>query len=143
MIGIVIATHGDLSKGFIDAVNIIMGEPEAIETVSLKNEGGIEAFKKDLEASIKGVSSKDGVLILTDLQFGTPYNTSVILANTGGFDFDIKIASGINLPVILEVVAQRNSNSLDELLKILLEVGRNSINIYENVKSSSEEDDLL
>lgn len=143
MIGFVVASHGELSKGFVDAVNIIMGEPEALETVCLKNEGGIEAFKRDLEASIKKVSSEDGVLILADLQFGTPYNTSVMLANTGGFDFDIKVASGINLPVMLELLAQRNNSSLDELVKILLEAGSKSINVYEDVKSNSDEDDSL
>jgi mannose/fructose/sorbose-specific phosphotransferase system IIA component len=143
MIGFVVASHGKLSKGLVDAVNIIMGEPEALETVCLTNEGGIEVFKRDLEASIKKVSSKDGVLILTDLQSGTPYNTGVMLANTGGFDFDIKVASGINLPVMLELLAQRNNSSLDDLVKIILECGSKSINVYKASKSNSDEDDPL
>lgn len=143
MIGIVLATHGKLANGFMDAIKMILGEPEALEIASLTTNGGIDKFTKDLKAAVEKVSSKDGVFILTDLQSGTPYNTSVILSQTNNYDFDIKITSGINLPTLLEILFQRNNYSLDELSKILLDIGSTSIALYENTNNSSDEDDEL
>lgn len=142
MIGLVIATHGELSNGLMDAVGVIMGSSEAVSTVSLKNEIGIEVFKADLEKAVEKVGSKDGVLIFTDLQGGTPYNSSIFISNSEIFNFNIKVVSGVNLPMLLETLALRENCNLQELASISMESGIKGINIAVVSNDYDEDDDL-
>lgn len=140
MIGIIIATHGDLSLGFLESVNIIMGEPDLLETVSLKNNTGIEVFKKELENVIKRFDSKDGVLIMTDLKGGTPYNCSLSFSISKELPFEIKVVCGINLPMLLETLALRNSVNLEELVDIAINAGKKGVNFPADVDSEEDEE---
>ncbi|QAT39192.1 hypothetical protein [Clostridium sp. JN-9] len=143
MVGIVIATHGDLANGFMDSINIIMGSPENISVATLKNDKGIEGFNVELRASLNNVISDDGILILSDIKGGTPYNSSCYYAGNGEFNVNIKVVSGINLPMLLEVLSMREHSNLDELVKIALNAGITGIDIPTPVDGSLEYEDEL
>jgi len=66
------------------------------------------------------------ILILTDLQGGTPYNTSVIL-KTELKEFHIEVLAGCNLPMLITAVFGRNHLSLAELAKQVTDSGKDNI----------------
>ena len=141
MTGIIIATHGDLSLGFLESIDIIMGSQEMMETVSLKNETGIEGFKKELGRAINKLSPKDGLLIMTDLKGGTPYNCSLYCSQSREYPFEIKVVCGVNLPMLLETLAFRDSVSLSQLVNIAITAGKDGIDF--SIDADEEEDEEL
>ena len=67
MLRILIATHGSLAPALLASANMVYGELPAVVTVSLTEEGGIEAFRAEFEQTLRrhGAGS-DGVLVLCD-----------------------------------------------------------------------------
>ncbi|PWJ89008.1 PTS system mannose-specific IIA component [Oceanotoga teriensis] len=143
MIGIVVSSHGNLAEGVLDSLGMIMGVPENVKAVCLKNNLGIEEFNKQLSKTLNEVKSSDGVLILTDLQSGTPYNSSVYFSTSKLFDFEIEIIAGLNLGMLLEVCAQRDFSNLKSLKTIALNAGRQSINSFEKILDIDEQEEEL
>ncbi|UYP01372.1 hypothetical protein OF820_06695 [Oceanotoga sp. DSM 15011] len=143
MIGIVVSSHGNLAEGVLDSLGMIMGVPENVKAVCLKNNLGIEEFNKQLFKTLNEVKSNDGVLILTDLQSGTPYNSSVYFSTSKLFDFEIEIIAGLNLGMLLEVCAQRDFSNLESLKSIALNAGRQSVNSFEKILDIDEQEEEL
>ena len=106
MLGIVIATHGTLSDGIKDAAEVIMGNTENIVTVNLNAGDDIEKLGKKINNAILEVNQGDGVVVLADLVSASPYNQSVLVTNQ--LDSELKdkvyIISGVNLPMLLEII---------------------------------------
>ena len=42
MVGILIATHGDFAAGLLNAVELILGKQEKVETIGLRHGDGFE-----------------------------------------------------------------------------------------------------
>ncbi len=109
MFGIVIASHGTLSQGLIDSVDVIFGNTEGLVACVLKKGQAIEELGDDIAKAIQTVNQGDGVLILTDLLSASPYNQSLMTIN--GLEDPLKskchVLSGVNLPMLIEAVNQR------------------------------------
>jgi PTS system mannose-specific IIA component len=133
MIGIIIASHGDFSKGILDAMEIIIGKQENIKTLILKEGVSPESLFKDYEEAVLELDDGDGVLFLLDLFGGTPSNVAGRLSYN---KTNIEVVTGVNLPMLLEVVTQRKFKNLHELAVLALSAGRKGI---EDVKKWLEE----
>ncbi|WP_279487228.1 PTS sugar transporter subunit IIA [Aeromonas veronii] len=53
MLRILIATHGSLAPALLASANMVYGELPAVATVSLTEEGGIEAFRAEFEQTLR------------------------------------------------------------------------------------------
>ena len=67
MLGIVIATHGNLSDGLKDAAEVIVGTTNNIATVNLNPGDDLQELGKQIEDAVKEVHQENGVIVLTDL----------------------------------------------------------------------------
>ena len=77
MLRILIATHGSLAPALLASASMVYGELPAVATVSLTEEGGIEAFRSEFEQTLRHHGAgADGVLVLCDMECGTPYNVA-------------------------------------------------------------------
>ena len=117
MKGIVIVCHGDLADGFASAANMILGENENLKTVSVDVAQEPETIQEIVHETIRSVDDGDGVLILTDLFGGTPTNVCLPFLEPG----KIEIITGINLPMVIKAVKDREKFSLGELKKKLVQ----------------------
>ncbi|MBO1308095.1 PTS sugar transporter subunit IIA [Enterococcus sp. 669A] len=127
MIQIIIATHGSLSEGFKDAVELIMGESENLHTFSLYQETGIDLFGDSILAKIESLPSKDGIVIFTDLFGASPYNqTTIKMKDLKNVNY--RIISGVNLPMVIECLTLcKMGITLDELWQPVVNVGKEGI----------------
>jgi PTS system mannose-specific IIA component len=123
MIGLVLATHGSLGEALIQSMNIILGEQEQVEPLSLQVEDDIEEANRRLSEAVDNADSGDGVLILTDMLGGTPSNLSLALLSRPG----IEVVSGVNLPMLLKATQTRQQSSLRETASKVKEHARSSI----------------
>lgn len=123
MIGLVLATHGNLGEALINSMNVILGEQPQVEALSLQVEDDIDAANKGLRESVGKVNTGDGVLILTDMLGGTPSNLSLALLGRPG----IEVVSGVNLPMLLKAAQARQQSGLRETALKVKEHARGSI----------------
>lgn len=128
MVGVLLVSHGKMAEGMKDSIELIMGEAESLDTASLVAGQDFEEFKKDVVAKIKQLDSGDGVLVYVDLYGASPYNATMFsfqeLKESGT---DIRVLSGMNLPMIMEVLAMRAAMGLEELTQMGLNSGKDGI----------------
>lgn len=67
MIGIIVATHGKLSDGLVDAAELIIGGTDNIVTLNLFQGDNVQDLNKQVLEAINKVDQNNGVIIFTDL----------------------------------------------------------------------------
>lgn len=124
MIGLVIATHGNLGKELLTAAQMIIGPVINAASVSVLHESGMEEIRDAISAAVAQVGGDgDGVIIATDMFGGTPANVSMTFLENQS----IEVMTGINLPMVLKFFNSQESLSLGELAAILKSYGQQSI----------------
>ncbi len=130
MIGIAICTHSNFANGLRDACNMIMGsDQERLVSLGFTNEDELLAFSEELRNLTKPFN--DGCIYAVDLMNSSPYNASLLcIANT-----DDVVVSGVNLPMMLELLTYRSSfdKPKDLVAKIL-----DNYKSYIDVKTSDD-----
>jgi PTS system mannose-specific IIA component len=117
---IFIISHANLSKAMLESAEMIMGEQKNVYTFGLYPGEETDDLKKRVDEKICELPEGEEVLVLSDLFYGSPFNAMVSLLNEHKFHH----ITGINLPILLE---------------ILIERGMNSENIYEDIMCKSKE----
>ena len=122
-VGGVIVTHGQLASEFLAAAEMIVGQVRHITAVSIGWHDDVEAARDEIERAISRVSEGRGVLILTDMFGGTPTNiTSMYLA-----DGEVEVVTGVNLPMLIKLASQTETDSLIEVARRVRDQGREGI----------------
>jgi N-acetylgalactosamine PTS system EIIA component len=125
MIGIVVTTHGPLAEGLVESLRFFSGDMEYITSVVLNDEDNPESFKKRLEEAVQSVDQNLGIVILTDILGGTPFNQSMMLALNRS---DVKVITGVNLMMLIEAVLSRDIvSNLDEFASRIIRTAKESI----------------
>ncbi|MDI9613211.1 MAG: PTS sugar transporter subunit IIA [Acidobacteriota bacterium] len=123
MIGALVVTHGQLGQELVAAAEMIVGEISHIRAISIGWHDDVNEAQKDIERRIGELDNGKGVLLLTDMFGGTPSNIAFALYEPGKID----IVTGVNLPMIIKIVNQKESDTLDSLARIVRDQGRKSI----------------
>lgn len=123
MIGALVVTHGQLGQELVAAAEMIVGEISHIRAISIGWHDDVNEAQKDIERRIVELDGGKGVLLLTDMFGGTPSNIAFALYEPGKID----IVTGVNLPMIIKIVSQKEADTLDSLARIVRDQGRKSI----------------
>ena len=83
MIGLVLVTHGQLATEFRAALEHVVGQQEALETVSIGPEDDMEERRRDIMSAVDRVNDGSGVILLTDMFGGTPSNLAISVMEAG------------------------------------------------------------
>ena len=130
MTGILIVTHSRLGDALIEAAEFILGsKPQAIAFVSIDLNESAEKLRKKIEAGIKTVDQKQGILIMTDMFGGTPSNLSYSFLEENR----VEVISGVNLPMLLKALGMRDKSSLGDLAVELEAYGKKSISLASGI----------
>jgi PTS system mannose-specific IIA component len=125
MIGMILVTHGDLAKHFVDAMQHVVGNQEGVSSVCIGPNDDIEKRRKEISAAIKSVDRGKGVIVLTDLFGGTPSNLAISLLERG----NVEVIAGINLPMLIRLAGARKTMSVTEAVSAAKQAGRNYITV--------------
>lgn len=124
MIGILIITHGNLSEALLESSKMFVTNTSEVKTLSFYPGEGVEDLIASTKAALVELASNDGVLALVDLPGGSPARA----AGTLLIDHDrFETVSGVNLPMLVEVLMLRDSMSLEELAEYAQESGSEGI----------------
>lgn len=128
MTGILLISHGMMAEGMKDSVTLIMGVADGLETASLVAGQDFDAFKAGVVSKIETLDEGDGVLVFVDLFGASPYNAAMFsvpaLAEQG---HAIRIITGMNLPMVMESFALRDTMPLEQLAQSIVASGRETI----------------
>lgn len=136
---IIFAAHGLSASAMEDSVAMVLGERDNFYTLALTHDLGIDEFRRQLTLLVARLrrASGRGILILTDMPAGTPYNVSVQLALALADD-NIDVLSGTNFPMVLTALDQ-SDQPLAELTELVMETGREAINRFVAVAYTPED----
>ena len=125
MIGAVLVTHGELGKSLVEVLSRIAKNPVSIKVVSLDWQDDIEKAREKIQQAIEKEDRGRGVIIFTDIFGGTPTNVCASFLDRE----DVEIITGVNLPILLKFITERERKELRELARELVEKGKDSINV--------------
>ncbi len=114
---ILIVTHGNLGEAFIESAEMIMGTLANVQAFSLLPGMSPEEFIEMIKVKLDTLPQ--GVLVLTDLFGGTPFNAAIALSGI----YDINVVSGVNISMIIEGDLLRNELAGRELAEAVQQVG--------------------
>ncbi len=123
MVGLVIATHGNLAQEILSTAEMVVGPLPQVEAVAIYAKEGLADLGKKLKQAIEKTDSPEGVLILIDIFGGSPATASLSFIDK----HKVKVISGVNLPMVLEVATHREEASLEKLSGLALTAGQQSI----------------
>lgn len=124
MIGLVVSGHINFATGIASAVEAIAGKSENLAFVDFVTSMSTDDLEVALNQAADEVDSGDGVLFLTDLVGGSPANRalSIVLESQNK-----EVIAGVNLAMVANSIFERDDFNLQELVRVLIEIGTSSI----------------
>ena len=123
MVGLLIISHCELGREFLNAAELILGRLEAADSISITQMTESEEMLKMISEKIESLDSGNGVIVLTDMFGGTPSNLSLSFLKAER----VEVLTGVNLPMVVAVAQDRARLSLSELGQKAEQAGRRSI----------------
>lgn len=103
MINVIVASHGPLASALLDSASLVYGELPYVFPVALNATAGIDGFRDDFATTlVKAQHNADGVLVLCDMQSGTPWNVACQYAFSSATTPPMAVLAGVNLPMLLQ-----------------------------------------
>ena len=127
MINVILATHGPLAEAMLATARMVYGELPHVFPVMLSETKGINGFQDEFAGVLQQASKgADGVLVLCDLQSGTPWNVACHHAFAPSTTPPIAVLGGVNFPMLL----------LSDELKTLTDVEQAAAGLLEQTKDA-------
>lgn len=124
MTGGIVISHGDYSRGMVQALEMIAGKQEKLAAVALNEGEGLAELTEKIREEIAGMGGGD-VILFTDMFGATPCNAaSLICAELGS-----PVAAGVNLPVLLTFALGREEFEGEALLEQLAQASKEGFRI--------------
>ncbi|RHW46281.1 PTS mannose transporter subunit IID [Bombilactobacillus bombi] len=134
MISVLVCTHGSAAVGLVETAEMICGKQSQCKALAFTMGQPLEEFKQQVQQVLQSFNSSK-VLCLTDLKGGTPFN---ILVNLTSEYPDLKIVTGVNVPMLLQTFIQRPNLELGQLLPEIIQAGKQGIDNYDINSINSE-----
>ena len=115
---IILASHGPFAQGALECAQMLMGQQQDIKVISVLVDSNIDNLRQQMAENYQSLNKGDGVIILVDIMGGTPCNLAGELLIQHG---DVLLFSGFNIPVLLEVLNNREG-SLNDVKSAIEEV---------------------
>ncbi len=119
---IVVATHGELARALLGAVESIAGPQPDLIWLGLAAGESPDMFETRLASAL---ASDRPALVLVDFLGGTPWNAALRVARSRE---QVCVVSGVNLPMLLEV-ALLPTDDLEQMAGAAIDTGIRSIQL--------------
>ena len=120
---ILAVSHGGMAEGMVRAAGMVAGNLDFLDCLCLDENSSIEQFRERLSKKLDGMRDAEQILVLTDIQGGSPFTV---------------IISGMNLGLMAALALRGETVSEDSLEEILKEA-RESIRRFRYEEEEDEE----
>ncbi|HFE37399.1 MAG TPA: PTS fructose transporter subunit IIA [Gammaproteobacteria bacterium] len=122
-VSVLLITHANVGGALLEAATNTLGFcPLTAEILSIPSSCDPDSSIRRAKKKTHELEHGDGVLILTDIYGSTPSNIACALSN----EENVRIISGINLPMLIRVLNYPNL-ALDELVLKAVSGGKEGI----------------
>ena len=129
MVGALVVAHGQLGRELLAAARMIVGDLPHVAAVSIGWSDNVDSARAEIEKDLRTVDQGKGVLILTDMFGGTPSNVCMTLMQKDR----VEIITGVNLPMIIKLASQEESETAATLARRVVDQGKGSITMASEV----------
>ncbi|WP_228063592.1 PTS sugar transporter subunit IIA [Pasteurella sp. 19428wF3_WM03] len=139
-IALMLMSHGNFAKAAIESAELIVGKQTNFDTLSVFTVDNVAHLKQELQEKIDALDTQSGIIFLTDILGGTPMNLASHLLTKE----NILVCCGLNLPLLLDVVMNRDL-PFDEMKSLIKNAYQNGLTIrdFNDLQKQEDEDDLL
>lgn len=126
MKGILIVTHHNLAKAFVETIEMIAGKHDFLDSLGLNPDQEPEGFGNLIVEKVKRLKVKgyDEVIVVLDLYGGTPCNQTIRILREN----QLKVLVGVNLPMMLQMTLMNtNEGLLEDLIETSIHCGKEGI----------------
>ena len=122
-VNILLISHDNVGQTLLDAsINTLGFCPLTAEVLSIPNNCDPAKKIEKARGKVALLDQGDGVLLLTDIYGSTPSNIACALSG----DKNVRVISGLNLPMLIRVLNYPNLN-IDELVAKAVSGGKEGI----------------
>lgn len=121
---ILLLSHGNMSVETLKSSQLILGEVPGVSAIPLIEGENLEDYEENVKKELLG---NNETLVLIDLFGGTPFMRASKIYSELEHKEKIKIITGMNLPMLLELMVNLNDKNLNELADIAVDYGRKGI----------------
>ncbi|MDO9514051.1 MAG: hypothetical protein Q7J59_05535 [Elusimicrobiota bacterium] len=122
MVRVIIAAHGDLASHFLKNAEDLLGPVEGMYALEFKRQQSTGELVVGL-GKILNRHKGDNIFILTDFLGGSPCNCACHFIAEN----NVWIISGVNLPMLIEIMVKKEKMPPDELCADVIKAARDSI----------------
>lgn len=135
---IVLASHGELAKGMLNTVQMLLGPQENMAAYCLSPEQDVDQFKDILKKEV-AENGAENVIFMTELIHGSPFNSVVDMTR----EYDIYHVSGTNLPTLMGAILARDEEdaTAESICEAAMEASQQSIIDVRKMLNTVEDDD--
>jgi len=116
-------SHGYYAKTMLESAQLIAGEQDHICVFGLHLGDSVDQLREEVLKAIEEAQKNGEVLVLTDMFSGSPFNAVVSLMQHYSFHH----LTGINLPILLEILMSRDSSSAEEICRDVLKKAKDTV----------------
>ena len=124
MINILVMSHGEFAEGICKSAEMIIGDQENLKPVIFNPGESLDTLVEKFKKAINEFDNDFPHLLLIDIFGGSPSNAAALLLAE---NYKINAVSGVNLPMLLEALTERENTEADVLVKQLKAVGNEGI----------------
>lgn len=123
---LVVASHGNLCCAVIESAEMLFGNIDNCIALPLHETEDVQSYQNRL---IDAMNEDEDILLLVDIFGGTPSNQALMNFQNHS---NVRIISGFNIGMVLEICINRDILTIDELCeKIIVEGQKHIINLSE------------
>ena len=139
MFSLFIMTHGDLSESIYRSLCSLSYCSLDVHTFCIDEDTDVRNYEETARKEVEDILSKGkDVVILTDIQLGTPFNVAMRIMK----DYSVYHITGINLPLLLHLNAySRGLDNTEEVIKKAVEQSLIELYDAEAIKRKAEKND--
>lgn len=133
---VLLLSHGTMSEGIHNTLDIIIGHDENVNHICAYVEKN-ESVAKQVNKIVSDLKNDDELVIFTDIYGGSVTNDIVHHLS----DERIFIVTGMNLPLIIETIINSSDNTKD-ILEAAIESARNGIMMLNREDFNNKEEEF-
>ena len=136
---IILVSHGQFASGLKSAIGVVMGMADEITALGLEEGMDIKTFREKFLEILNQIPKEDEIILLCDIIGGSPF-TAELLRQEGFLERSL-ILTGMNMPVLVQLLLQKDDSALEQLKSEVKAISAGTIQIFE--EESEDEDEEL
>ena len=125
---VLVVSHGGFAKSLVETGTMITGLNDVSDFFVLESDKNIKEYENDISSYFE--ENNNEILVLADIQGGSPFNTVLKLIRQSGRN-NVYIITGINLPLYIEIVSliKFDNSTLTQIAEQIKTIKDSSIKI--------------